>query len=72
MPLFDDYEADAAFERDYPFGVPCDVWRSARRDIRVKDMTTEHILNCMRLVGEDDAWYGYFAKELSRRKGEGE
>nr|DAJ85311.1 MAG TPA: hypothetical protein [Caudoviricetes sp.]DAU56535.1 MAG TPA: hypothetical protein [Caudoviricetes sp.] len=30
-------------------------------------MTEQHIKNCMRLVGEDDGWYGVFCKELKRR-----
>jgi len=30
-------------------------------------MTEQHIKNCMRLVGEDDGWYGVFYKELKRR-----
>ena len=67
MSLFDDYEAEVAFARDYPFGVPCDVWKSKQGEIRVADMTDEHIKNCMRIVGEDDAWYAYFANELKRR-----
>jgi len=68
MSLWDDFEADAAFVWDFPFGIPCDHWTT--RDgtlIPLEEMTTSHIRNCMRLVGEDDAWYGHFQKELERR-----
>ena len=73
MGLFSDYEVDCQFAADFPFGVPCDAWRTkSGEEIAVKDMTTAHIKNCMRLVGEDDDWYAEFAEELARRKGEGE
>lgn len=65
MSLFEDY--DGHFEADYPFGVPNETWKTKSGAIKVKDMTESHIRNCMRIVGEDDAWYGYFAKELKRR-----
>ena len=61
--LLDDY----AFERDYPFGLPNDYWNSKNGKIALKNMTESHIRNCMRIVGEDDAWYGRFQKELNRR-----
>lgn len=68
MSLYDDFIADCLFERDFPFGLPCDMWHSKNGDIKVSDMTTEHIKNCMRIVGEDDAWYSYFAMELANRE----
>lgn len=61
--LLDDY----AFEWDYPFGLPNDYWLSKNGKIALKNMTESHIRNCMRIVGEDDAWYGRFQKELNRR-----
>lgn len=67
MSLFDDYEAEFQFARDYPHGVPCDTWQSKQGKIKLADMTESHIRNCMRLVGEDDAWYSVFEKELQRR-----
>ena len=67
MSLWDDYEADAAFARDFPFGVPCDTWESKSGNIAVKDMSVAHIQNCMKIVGEDDPWFSYFQKELKRR-----
>ena len=72
MSLYSDFEAEYAFEMDYPFGLPSEWW--TKRDgskIRVADMTAAHIENCMRLVGEDDAWYHYFMQELNKRKGTG-
>lgn len=69
MSLWSDYEAEAAFARDFPFGVPCDVWHSKNGDIALSEMTDKHIRNCMKLVGEDDAWYGRFKIELERRRG---
>ena len=70
MSLFDDYEAEVAFARDYPFGVPSGTWKSKQGEIAVKDMTERHIRNCMKIVGADDVWYSYFEKELERRKKE--
>lgn len=71
MSLWDDFEADAAFAWDFPFGIPCNHWTMKDgTSIPLEEMTTSHIRNCMRLVGEDDAWYGRFQKELEGR-GEG-
>ena len=72
MGLFDDYKAEAQFASDYPFGVPNKHWHSKSGDILVSEMTEQHILNCMKMVGEDDAWYPYFLKELKRRNSNGE
>ena len=61
---------DHMFEEEFPFGLPCSTWTTAdRRKIKLTDMTTPHILNCMKLVGEDDAWYATFEIELERRGG---
>lgn len=65
MSLYSDY--DGYFEEDYPFGIAGDIWHSYSGDISVQDMSDSHILACMRIVGEDDGWYGVFQKELSRR-----
>lgn len=71
MGLWSDYESEAVFGRDYPHGVPCGVWTTASgKEIPLKEMETAHIKNCMRLIGEDDPWYGHFQKELKRRKEE--
>lgn len=68
MSLYDDF--DGYFERDYPFGMPGDVWRSKNGPIKVTEMTEKHISSCMQIVGEDDPWYGRFLKELKRRRKE--
>lgn len=68
MSLYDDYIADIQFAIDFPYGVPCDYW-TTRDGTRIKlcDMSEDHIRNCMRIVGEDDAWYDKFEEELCRR-----
>lgn len=68
MSLWDDYAAEAQFARDFPHGVPGRVWESADGPIAVEDMTTDHISNVMRCIGEDDPWYGVFKEELDRRR----
>ena len=69
MSLWDDYEVDAVFANDFPHGVPCDTWITKDgKKVKVQDMTTQHICNCMRVVGEDDPWYGRFAQEIRRRE----
>ena len=69
MSLWDNYRAEAQFAKDFPFGVPCDTWITKDgTEIMLKDMTAQHIKNCMRMVGEDDPWYAEFFKELKRRK----
>ena len=68
MSLGADFLADYAFEIDYPFGVASDTWQTRDgRKIPVKQMTEKHIRNCMKLVGEDDDWYGRFERELKER-----
>lgn len=71
MALHDDWSSDYAFEIDYPFGIPSQknpVWTmNTGKKICVSDMTDAHIESCMRIVGEDDLWYGVFKKELERR-----
>ena len=67
MSCWSELMADYLFERDFPFGVPGKVWHSRNGDIAVKDMTESHSRKCMRIVGEDDAWYGWFVEELRRR-----
>ena len=68
MSLWNDYKWDAYFAKDFPFDVPCDTWVTKDGSkIKVQDMTEKHIRNCMRMVGEDDPWYGHFYNELKRR-----
>lgn len=44
------------------------VWRTRDGEtIRVEDMTTRHIRNCMRLFSENDPKYIMFEEELERR-----
>ena len=68
MSLWNDYKADFCFEYCFPHGVNNDEWRT--RDgkvLKVKDMTTQHIKNCMRLIGTYDDFYYVFEYELKKR-----
>ena len=70
MILGQEFLEDYRFEADYPFGLPCDFWRTGDGTlILIKEMTVQHIKNCMKIVGEDDGWYKAFRSELSRRGG---
>lgn len=45
-------------------------WRTKDgRVLNICDMTTEHIKNCMNMIGEDNVYWWSFAKELLRRVG---
>lgn len=68
MSIFSDFSADYQFERDYPFGVPCETWTTRDgRQLNIGEMSERHIRNCMCMVGEDDPWYARFQRELDRR-----
>lgn len=66
MSFRDDF--DGYFEQDYPFGIAGDTWQSKNGPIKVAEMTTVHIRACMKIVVEDDGWYGRFLRELVKRK----
>lgn len=68
MSLGSEYLAEYAYERDHPHGVNNDEWKTRDgRILKVKDMTTAHIKNCMRMIGQmDDFWY-VFEAELKKR-----
>lgn len=73
MGLGSELLSDYCFERDFPFGLPSDKWRTRDgRYIPLTDMTESHIMNCMNMVGEDDEWYQTFKDELSKRWAGGE
>lgn len=68
MSLWDDYKVDAQFAMDFPHGVNNDEWRTREgKVLKVKDMTTAHIKNCMRMIGKTDDFYYVFETELKRR-----
>lgn len=71
MSMYEDYKADWLYARDFPFGRPGTVdpvWQMADgTEIPVSEMDDDHIKNCMRLVGEDDAWHTVFKEELEHR-----
>lgn len=56
---------------DFPHGVNNDEWRTREgKVLKVKDMTTAHIKNCMRMIGEKDDFYYVFENELKKRGNE--
>ena len=65
---WDDYEIEAAFARDFPYGVASSVWPAKSGDIPISEMSDNHIKNCMKMVGPDDNWYAIFKNELEKRK----
>lgn len=70
MPWGDsEYYAEMAFREQYPHGVNNDEWRTREgKVLKVKDMTTQHIKNCMRMLGGPvDDFYYVFEAELARR-----
>lgn len=68
MSLWDDYKIDVMFSEQYPHGVNNDEWRCRDgRVIKLKDMTTDHIRNCMRIITENDDFWYVFEAELKRR-----
>lgn len=68
MSLWDDYYADYAFHDQYPHGVNNDEWRTREgKVLKLKDMTSAHIRNCMRMLGNSDDFYYAFEAELKRR-----
>ena len=68
MSLWDDYKVDAQFAMDFPHGVNNDEWRTREgKVLKVKDMTTAHIKNSMRMIGKTDDFYYVFETELKRR-----
>ena len=68
MSLWDDYKSDAQFARDFPHGVNHDEWTTREgKVLKLKNMTTEHIKNCMRMLGDTCDFYHVFAAELKRR-----
>lgn len=70
MSLYDDdSKVELYFSQQYPHGVNNDEWRT--RDgkvLKVKDMSTEHIRNCMRMIGTQDDFYYVFEQELKNRR----
>ena len=70
MSLYDDYYADIQFAMNFPHGVNNDEWRTREgKVLKVKDMSTAHIKNCMRMIGKIDDFYYAFEAELRRRDG---
>lgn len=70
MSMASELLSDYYYEMDYPFGRPNAknahwVTRDGK-EIPVCKMGTAHIMDCMRMVGEDDEWYWCFMDELNR------
>lgn len=75
MSLWSDFEAEYAYEMDHPNGITGDMWTTKDgRVLHVKDMTTSHIRNCMKMLGgpttsDPNDIYWAFDAELKRRTG---
>lgn len=68
MSMWDEYVADALFAMDFPHGVNNDEWTTMEgKTLKVKDMSTQHIINCMKMIGENDDFYHVFLEEIVRR-----
>ena len=68
MSLSEDYIGDGLFDHDFPHGVENDEWTTRDgRLLKLRDMTDRYIENVMRMIGEDDDFYGACSAELSRR-----
>lgn len=66
MSMWEDISNDYAYEMycNKKYG----IWTMRDgTEIAVSDMTTNHIKNCMRLVGEKNEWFKIFSDELNRR-----
>ena len=70
--LWSDYEVDYMFARDFPHGVNNDEWTTQDgRTLKIGSMTTQHILNCMKMIereGMNDDFYYVLEAELKRRR----
>ena len=67
--LYSDYLADRQFEIDFPHGVNNDEWTTEDgRTLKITEMTTRHIQNCMKMIGTTDDFYYVLQAELNRRK----
>ena len=71
MSMYSDWIADYEYEMDHPHGNPDTTkWKTKDgRVLNVCDMTTEHIKNCMNMIGEENPYWWPFAKELLKRVG---
>lgn len=68
MSIWSDYEAEMTFRMHYPHGVNNDEWTTREgKTLKLKDMTTAHIKNCMRMIGDTNDFYYAFEAELARR-----
>lgn len=61
---------DHAYELHYPHQTDFSVWHTKNgRVLKITEMTTEHIKNCMNMIGEENPYWQYFAREILRRNG---
>lgn len=68
MSMYNDCYVDIVFSQQFPHGVNNDEWRTKDgRVLNIKDMSSDHIRNCMRMIGEDDDFYYAFEAELRKR-----
>lgn len=69
MDKFDELHINAQIGKDFPYGIPGEIWCTKEgKELYVTKMTEKHIKNCMHMVGSKDPWFAYFKMELERRK----
>lgn len=69
MSLGAEWLTDHEYELNWP-RINTSVWRTRDGQVlKIAEMTSEHIKNCMNMIGEDNPYWWPFAKELLRRVG---
>ena len=65
----EEWLADHQFEHDFPHGVNNDEWTTEDgRTLKITEMTSQHIRNCMKMIGQNDDFYYALEAELNRRR----
>ena len=70
MSMGSEWLDDHAYELHHPCQFDFSIWYTKNgRALKVTEMTTEHIKNCMNMIGEENPRWWHFAKEILRRNG---
>lgn len=70
MSMGKEWLDDHAYELYHPHQTDFSVWHTKDgRTLKITEMTTEHIKNCMNMLGEENPYWQHFAKEILRRNG---
>lgn len=61
---------DHAYELYHPYQTYCSIWQTKDgRVLKITEMTTEDIKDCMNMIGKKNPQWWPFAKEILRRNG---